>query len=40
MREALGDHIYQHFVEAKTKAWEDYNTNVHPWEVERYLARY
>ncbi len=40
MREALGDHIYQHFVEAKTKAWEDYNTNVHPWEIERYLARY
>jgi glutamine synthetase len=40
MRESLGDHIYQHFVEAKTKAWEDYNTSVHPWEVERYLARY
>jgi glutamine synthetase len=40
MREALGDHIYQHFVEAKTKAWEDYNTSVHPWEVERYLTRY
>ena len=39
IREALGDHIYQHFVEAKTKAWEDYNTTVHPWEVERYLAR-
>ena len=40
MREALGDHIYQHFVEAKTKAWEDYNAEVHPWEVDRYLARY
>ncbi len=40
MREALGDPIYQHFVEAKTKTWEDYNRSVHPWEVERYLARY
>lgn len=40
IREALGDHIYQHFVEAKTKAWEDYNAEVHPWEVDRYLARY
>lgn len=40
IREALGDHIYQHFVEAKTKAWEEYNAEVHPWEVDRYLARY
>jgi len=40
IREALGDHIYQHFVEAKTKAWEDYSAEVHPWEVDRYLARY
>jgi len=40
IREALGDHIYQHFMAAKTKAWEDYNTDVHPWEIERYLARY
>ncbi len=40
MRDALGDHIYQHFVTAKTKAWEDFNSDVHPWEVERYLARY
>ena len=40
IRDALGDHIYQHFVEAKSKAWDDYNATVHPWEVERYLARY
>jgi glutamine synthetase len=40
VREALGDHIYQHFVEAKTKAWDEYNAAVHPWEVDRYLARY
>ena len=40
IRTALGDHIYQHFVEAKTKAWEDYSAEVHPWEVDRYLARY
>jgi glutamine synthetase len=40
MRDALGDHIYQHFVEAKMAAWEEYSSTVHPWEVTRYLGRY
>jgi len=40
MREALGDHTFQHFVEAKLAAWHDYEATVHPWEVDRYLARY
>jgi glutamine synthetase len=40
IREALGDHIYNHFVEAKRAAWAEYETVVHDWEVERYLARY
>jgi len=40
IREALGDHIFEHFTEAKQAAWHDYETSVHSWEVERYLARY
>jgi len=40
IRVALGDHIFNHFVEAKLAAWQDYAATVHPWEVERYLARY
>ena len=40
IRTALGDHIYQHFVEAKMAAWREYNASVHEWELERYLARY
>jgi glutamine synthetase len=40
IREVLGDHIYNHFVEAKLAAWDDHSAAVHPWEVERYLARY
>jgi glutamine synthetase len=40
MREALGDHVYRHFVEAKLAAWREYNAAVHPWELDRYLARY
>ena len=40
IRETLGDHIYNHFVEAKLAAWQEYCAAVHPWEIERYLARY
>jgi glutamine synthetase len=40
IKEALGEHIYDHFVEAKLAAWHEYNAEVHSWETERYLARY
>ena len=40
IREVLGDHIFTHFLEAKEAAWADYSATVHPWEVERYLARF
>ena len=40
IRSALGDHICEHFVEAKMTAWREYNASVHEWELERYLARY
>jgi glutamine synthetase len=40
IRETLGDHIFNHFVEAKREEWFDYIRQVSPWEVERYLAAY
>jgi glutamine synthetase len=40
VREALGDHIFDHFVEAKLATWRDFSSAVHPWEIDRYLARY
>jgi glutamine synthetase len=40
MRETLGEHVYEHFVQAKEAAWNEYSATVHPWELERYLARY
>jgi len=40
IREALGDHVWSHFIEAKAASWRDYHAAVHPWEIERYLARY
>ncbi|MFN2242675.1 MAG: type I glutamate--ammonia ligase [Anaerolineae bacterium] len=40
MRETLGDHILERFVEAKTSEWQDYVTHVSGWETERYLPIY
>jgi len=40
LREALGEHIFQHFLEAKRREWAEYIAAVHPWEVDRYLATY
>ena len=37
VREALGDHVCQRFLHAKTQEWDDYRTQVTPWEIDRYL---
>lgn len=34
---ALGEHVLDHFVEAKTAEWREYHQTIHPWELERYL---
>jgi glutamine synthetase len=38
VREALGEHIYENFVRAKKTEWDEYRTEVHPWEVKTYLG--
>lgn len=40
IRSALGEHIYERFVEAKHEEWEDYIGTVSDWELQRYLGRY
>ena len=40
MREVLGEHIFHRTVAAKRAAWSLYIAQVHPWELERYLAVY
>ncbi|KKM10222.1 glutamine synthetase [Clostridiales bacterium PH28_bin88] len=37
---ALGDHVYQHFVEAKRIEWDHYRMQVHSWEIEQYLTKF
>jgi glutamine synthetase len=37
IRDALGDHIFNHYIDAKRAEWDEYRTQVSDWEVERYL---
>ncbi|MGI6168894.1 MAG: type I glutamate--ammonia ligase [Christensenellales bacterium] len=37
MQETLGDHIFDRYCAAKEIEWNEYNTQVHDWEVQRYL---
>jgi glutamine synthetase len=40
MREALGDHTFDHFLAAKRAEWDSYIRHVSTWEVDRYLNTY
>ncbi len=40
IRDALGRHIYERFVEAKRQEWLDYSAIVSQWEVDRYVTSY
>ena len=40
IRDALGEHIFEHFLAAKRAEWAEYREAIHPWEVERYLMKY
>ena len=39
-REALGDHVFDHFVAAKRQEWRDYIMRISDWELESYLLKY
>jgi glutamine synthetase len=40
VREALGDHVYSHLIEAQKQEWDAFRTHVTEWERERYLEIY
>ena len=37
VKEALGSHIYNKFVELKKLEWDDFRTTVTEWEIKRYI---
>ncbi len=38
VKEALGEHVFEYFLDNKRKEWFDYKTYVTPFEIERYLG--
>ena len=40
IQDALGAHIAEHFIEAKTVEFDDYRVTVHEWELDTYLSEY
>lgn len=37
IQEALGEHVYERFIEAKQMEWDEYRRYVSKWETDRYL---
>ncbi|MFY9279974.1 MAG: type I glutamate--ammonia ligase [Caldicoprobacterales bacterium] len=40
IQEALGEHIYKRYVEAKRIEWDEYKVQVTPWELEKYISKF
>lgn len=38
--DALGEHVYTKYLEAKKAEWADYRTKISQWELENYLIKY
>ena len=37
LKEVLGEHVYHNFLHVKRSEWENYRTQVTPWEIDKYL---
>jgi glutamine synthetase len=40
IREGLGEHVFNRYIEAKRIEWDRYRIQVHPWELEEYLTKF
>jgi glutamine synthetase len=40
IRDALGEHVFGHFLEAKRAEWNDFRLHVSQWELDRYLEAF
>ena len=39
IKETLGDHVFDAYIEGKKNEWDEYRTQVSQWEVDRYLKK-
>lgn len=40
IREALGEHLFEKYYEAKLIEWDEYRVQVTRWEIEKYLNKF
>ena len=40
VRETLGDHVYNNYIEGKKAEWDAYRKSVSEWEIKRYMVNY
>lgn len=40
IRQVLGEHVFNKYIEAKSKEWEEYKTKISKWEIDQYLTKY
>ena len=40
IRDALGEHVFRHFVDAKRAEWDAFRLHVSQWELDRYLEAF
>ncbi|MDA3863393.1 MAG: type I glutamate--ammonia ligase [Deltaproteobacteria bacterium] len=40
MKTVLGEHIFENYIRAKKSEWKKYSSQVHDWEIQKYLNRY
>ncbi|MCM1364565.1 MAG: glutamine synthetase family protein [Faecalibacterium sp.] len=40
MRQAMGNHVYSKYIEAKQEEWKEYSRRVSQWEIDKYLGKY
>jgi len=40
IRDAMGEHVFNHFLLNKRREWDSYIKVIHPWELDRYMDRY
>lgn len=40
VKDVLGEHIFSKYIEAKELEWDEYRTQVHQWELDKYLKKY
>ena len=40
IKETLGNHVFNNYIEGKENEWDEYRTKVSQWEIDKYMVLY